>query len=162
MNQQLENIDEQKRNAVVRAAEVYDETQRIIQDQGRTIEKQAAALEAQLSTIRQLELVIAQERAQHELALATERNHVQSYKTERDDAIRESARLEALLAHHHGRIQGLLRDYDDAGIPLPGKARRRNGSGKFVAASEPDTLVADIATAVASPPVERSEVPDKE
>jgi hypothetical protein len=102
--------DGTSRDAVLAAAREYDQQQRRIAELEDLLRRAGAEVAAAAHQLDELKL-----------NLATERNHVQSYKAERDDAIQDRANVVAILAN----IGAIIEHGINAGDIPPKK--RKNG-----------------------------------
>ena len=118
------NLD---RDVIVKAAEAYDRTEKIIADLDQRLATAIAALEAKNRLIQQLELLLAQER-----------NHSDSHRNARDQAIQDRSDLLGLF----GNIQAMLERFE---LPVPirrkGKRAELAGNGGATEAKPPEEAI---------------------
>lgn len=96
------------RDAAIQAAREYDRLVRAIAEKDELLRRSFAEVKAAQHQIDELKL-----------SLAEERNHVASYKAERDEAIQDRANVVAILANIDAIIDRGIRDGD-----IPRKSRR--------------------------------------
>ena len=151
--QQVEPVTRQQpvprsetRDLMLQAAEAHDSMARRNQELEDGIRKAIAHLEAGKNEVEQYKLLLAQER-----------NNSASYRTERDDAFKECARLEAGLANCRAILEQL-------GLPPPSTKRRRNGkSASDVAVNQFEPTIDLVTSGGEAPPViVGSEVPKQD